>query len=905
MKNINLNFAQRGLFAEKQMGLAAADYKRTTAGIAVEIIAGILTGGIGFIAIEAYHAYNRSQKTKEFSELADALLQGMRSMPHDESGFITEYQGTTLAFTRSGDDLEISLGSDVKIIPGKTMRAVRENLKAEILSNPHLYTASTVKNALWDETHGQRALAIDYLRRQTDLHSFDHLSKQKIVASSIILTEDPSMLQVVKDSLTPNEQAINRVVDHETLELIKAWNSKSSTDAATVEYEPAVEAISANEVNSTQLKDEKRVRGLMAEILFPENSWEADTKEDGARLKSALVSNSALLAEIYANPDLLDSAELPSELGGMIKELLHDFSRHTNLLPNSVNKDNLAKALSAIPDTRYSEISADIDNNISSFEFKSLDSVKMLSTISTMGEGNFQTFMARIFENYFDAQPVMDKRAMLASYLTNSKSSDEGEVKLVALLKAGGPYIQKLLQLFGDKAQGSLKDALDALKTDLSPIKPTIIESVLAGIVAKSNGTITKIEVEKSLGAASVGQTVLAKMHGEDPNKPQEVVIKILRPGIRLRAERELQFFTDVATDIPGMLKTFDGISTQIQVEMDLSKEGNFVELAQVYSRVSSNLQAMKLAGQVAPARGYLVLEKAPGTTVKTSFDELESQLVDENRDKLAISHKSAKLASGIQALTKTWIEEAFFGSGFYHGDLHAGNIMFSAETGANGMTTVIDMGNAYILSIDQRSAIFKMVLAVGLSKPEVFAKSFEKILSDDGKKLISDKREEFFAKIKDAMRAEEDRGQVIVSILNSANQLGMEIPAAISNFSRSQIMLQNAITKINHIGSTNLKDQDDQLNELLSNHIDGENDLKGAREQAARKLEKLRNISTQAAPSFLENELTQLISLIDQRQLYKKISFAKIIDEVLSGNKLQTALLAAGDYWNILTDRV
>ncbi|MBH1964587.1 MAG: hypothetical protein I8H77_09650 [Comamonadaceae bacterium] len=903
--NVNLNFAQRGLSAEKQLGIAAADYKRTTAGIVLEIIGGILTGGIGFIAAEAYHAYNRSQKTQEFSELADALLQGMRTMTHDESGFVTQYQGTTLAITPSGKDLQISLGDEVKIIPNKTLSAVRENLKAEILSNPKFYKPSTLINALRDQTHGQRDLATDYLKRQTNLHAFDHLSKEKIVASSIILAEDPSMLQEVQDSLTPNDEAIRRVIDHETLELIEAWNSKPSTETATVEYEPAVEAVSINEIDSTEFKDEKRVRGLMAEIFFPENSWEADTKEDGARLKSALVNNSALLAEIYADPDLIDSAELPPELAGMIKDLLHELNRYTNLLPNSINADDVANALGAIPENKYSDISAGIDDRINSFEFKSLDSVRMLSTISTMGEGNFQTFMTRIFESYFDAQPVMDKRAMLASYLTHSRSSDEGEIKLVALLKAGGPYIQKLLQLFGDKAQGSLKDALDALKTDLSPIKQTIIESVLGGIVEKSNGTITKIEVEKSLGAASIGQTVLAKLHREDPDKSQEVVIKILRPGIRLRAERELQFFTDVATEIPGMLKTFDGISAQIQVEMDLSKEGSFVTLAQVYSDVSSNLQAMKLASDVAPARGYLVLEKAPGNTVKTTFDELENQLTDENRDMLAIGDKSAKLASGIRALTKTWIEEALFGSGFYHGDLHAGNIMFSAEAGDKGMTTVIDMGNAYILSIDQRSAIFKMVLAAGLSKPEVFSKNFEKILSDDGKRLIAEKKEEFLAKIQGAMRNEENPGEVIVSILNSANQLGLEIPAAISNFSRSQIMLQNAITKINHIVSTNVKDQENRLLELLRSHIVGANNLAEARQQAETEIATLRELSPQAAPSFLEKQLTELISLIDQQEQYKEISFSELVGEVVDDHKFTTARLITGDMWNLLTGKV
>src|SRR5262249_31802079 len=153
-----------------------------------------------------------------------------------------------------------------------------------------------------------------------------------------------------------------------------------------------------------------------------------------------------------------------------------------------------------------------------------------------------------------------------------------------------------LLQLFGDEAEGELRVALGELKAGLSPIHPDLKKALLADIVAQSGGKIDRIDGLRSLGAASVGETLLARVHVrlEDGRiEPRDVVIKLLRPGIQERAERERMFFEDAAREVGGgMTETFRGIADQINTEMDLSREAANVRRAGVYNRGGEHVRA-------------------------------------------------------------------------------------------------------------------------------------------------------------------------------------------------------------------------------------------------------------------------------------------------------------------------
>jgi hypothetical protein len=97
------------------------------------------------------------------------------------------------------------------------------------------------------------------------------------------------------------------------------------------------------------------------------------------------------------------------------------------------------------------------------------------------------------------------------------------------------------------------------------------------------------------------------------------------------------------------------------------------------------------------------------------------------------------------------------------------------------------------------------MMCTAHIKSPGEFCKDFEAILSPEGRALMTDqKRAEFISKITDAFNRKDPRtgeavstGQMIDAILTSANNLGLEVPGPIANFSRSEMMLENAFKEL------------------------------------------------------------------------------------------------------------
>jgi len=897
---MSIEFLQRGLSANNDMAIKAGEYQRSTASIVVEAIVGLLTGGIGAIAFEAYHAYSKSQQQSEFTDLADTLLKGLQDMPHEEAGFEIPYKGGVIIVRPEGKNIEVQFGDQSATIQSKLMGEVRENLKREIVLKDTNYSTDTIKRAFKDETSNQRSLAIAYLESKTHLHKFDHIDTKQLVNCCISLVDKHRSIDEIENEIDGKHNNKANLLDAECLELIQNWQVKPLSEQERVNYADSVEPRQVN--RATQSDNERQIRTLLAEIFLPEKSWQADTQNSGERLKKVFIDNSGLLARIYSQPSLIEEAGLPADLNDVIRSTLNELKQELNIPNGLINQYTVAAALHVMPSESYGAMSKNIDSHLADFEFNSLGGVDLLTNLAAMGEGNFQTFLTNIFNNYFDNQAIVDKRAMLASYLTNSGSKDNEEMKLVSLLKGGGPYLQKVLQLFGDKATGDLKVALDDLKTGLNPINKEIVKAITAGIIAKSGGAIEKIDISRSLGAASVGETVLANIHWKHEEAPQEVVIKLLRPGIRLKADRELSFFEAEARKIPGMLKTFQGISQQIQVEMDLKKEADNVRSAQVYNEGFTNLSAMKLVGKVPPSQGYMVLEKAPGTTVKRAFEDLKNNIKSwnpVNEDNTSYI-TGAQLASGIEALTSKWIEEGIFGSGFYHGDLHSGNIMFSDTT---GMLTAIDMGNADQMSLAQRRAVFKMVLAAGIGSTEVFVRNYEKVLSSEGREQIVDKRDALCVKTSEIMNRISDPGERIMQILNAANELGLEIPATVSNFSRSQMMLQNAINNINELNEIAEIKLEGRIRYLAVSAGASGGTIPELKEQVKHQLEELKNIPSTEVIETLKLKLEHTIKLCNSylSNNLKEINFSEVIMNVVKNNKVSSAQLAYGDVLQLM----
>lgn len=478
-------------------------------------------------------------------------------------------------------------------------------------------------------------------------------------------------------------------------------------------------------------------------------------------------------------------------------------------------------------------------------------------------------FYKNIFENYFSRISNMDKRAMLASLVrtkkthklkidgTVDKNADRGAV-LGGIFKGCGPLLQKILQALPANTTPELKQALSDVKSKLAPLPDDYVEAQLAALVDNSNGKVTKIVKVKSLGAASVGQAFFCKAYGPGlGDDGKTVVVKILRPDIQNKMKREEQIMLDAAQATnDGMVATYQGQMESIRREMDLRIEAENIEKGQVYSKGSvlekkveefDDVKSVKIDKLFKSTQNALVLELADGNTVEdyvNTTEEFRTELGTKNflvkRDasgklvarvdykenpadladieKINQLHgqavdKLAEMRKRQEHLVKVadkWIYEALFGSGYYHGDLHAGNIMVSENE-----ATVIDFGNATQLTKEEQSQILKFMAAGTMNDAANMEDAFVSLLSAEGKAKLAESREDLSKMIKKVaeMGSMDSAMSRIAIVMTKAQKLGFEVPASIFNFVQCMLRLKNTVDEMNKA----VNQMDDDVDSITS----------------------------------------------------------------------------------------
>ncbi|MBQ9609382.1 MAG: phosphotransferase [Lachnospiraceae bacterium] len=550
-----------------------------------------------------------------------------------------------------------------------------------------------------------------------------------------------------------------------------------------------------------------------------------------------------------------------------------------------------------------------IDEELDKMKKKSSKELEKILEDSVKGGKKGQSlFMKNVFQTYFKGVDKMDKRSMIASAIKNSNAipimTEEEKKKLTGaqileysssmiggMFKGAGPLFQKMLQgLPIASLPKGLRKAVEDTQDSLASIPDEVVKAHMDGIKERSAGKITKIEVNKSLGAASVGQAFLCKVYGPDMAEGKNVVIKLLRPDVRNRMMREKEVMLEAArmTDEDGMLPseveekrknkvvggmeaTYKGNLQRIEEELDLTIEAKNCMEGQVYDNPVYDKKAkknkdnisnsMKLSNLVEATSDTCVMEIAGTKTVKRYMSDINQRItellwdycekVDEvdkqgnktgkqilkrneedgsfvfrqlNADeKIALAPIIDEVAGilkeqeqkqkALAQVVEKWVTEGVFQKGYYHGDLHAGNIMIS-DIGV----TVIDFGNATILNKDQQKHIIKMMVAATQGDVERFRHGFHMLLENTPEEVYQEKRDELTLVFKDVMSIgdESSAAERIAVALVRAQELGLELPPTIANFSSCQMRLQNTLKDMNN----SLTATRANLNNLIKNNI-------------------------------------------------------------------------------------
>ena len=293
-------------------------------------------------------------------------------------------------------------------------------------------------------------------------------------------------------------------------------------------------------------------------------------------------------------------------------------------------------------------------------------------------------FFRQVVSTYFTSLEQSDKRSCLAAALRYAKTYDFAGIQpgealdgakqaainkfAGAILKGAGPLLHKMMQGLPKDVMGPYADALEDMKQHLAPMPRKIVQAYLNQMIAESDGKIKSITLERSLGAASVGEAFLCKVQVverkqrtheadldemlqnggiqfvpdfDEEGKPiyvetvetETVVVKIMRHDAERRVEKEREIFDAAAEKIPGMAQTWKGQYEQYKKEFDFTTEARNAETGLALYGIQDNddhpLQAvapdvtsMKISNIAPSKKNIMVAEVMDGDTLDTFFKE-------------------------------------------------------------------------------------------------------------------------------------------------------------------------------------------------------------------------------------------------------------------------------------------
>ena len=359
--------------------------------------------------------------------------------------------------------------------------------------------------------------------------------------------------------------------------------------------------------------------------------------------------------------------------------------------------------------------------------------------------------LSKLLKMYFVNLPNHQKAQILYKLLDLPLNSSPIDVFQV-MIQNSGPQMQKLMQIVGRHKDipEKFQAVFQKLESQVQMVPWKQVEALL-----KSDGIdlnqFTYFE-RKPIGVGTMAQTHRAQYIDENGNRVSSV-FRFLKPGIEQLLEMDNQILKKISEQIDSdpELKGYKVPSLERIVE-DLHR--SVVEELKLIDTVNNQTQGRLAYNKT----DFIRFDDRSGNVLE--FYVPRARLRGTNRNfmeqELIIGSKLTKEVENFtelypdlyskvsEKLAEHWLEQVLFKNGFFHADLHQGNLMMRLSD-QSIKVYLLDFGMVGQLSQIQRESAMLLALGIKFNNPEVIAKHLGKLTKQS---LIGSRYESFLAQV-------------------------------------------------------------------------------------------------------------------------------------------------------------